>query len=160
MEQEQAVRRRRPIFWVLALFIGGYLLLRTGALFLGEGADIPGIKWTPYKEVVTAGMQGKKPVFLYFYSRWCVWCRKFESSVLSSPDIGSILSRDFVSSRINVFHPLTEKATSSFNVTGVPTVVFLDCRGDRIEVFPGYLGKNELLKVLKEIHNAQKGRSC
>jgi len=160
MEQKESVQRRRPVFWVLALLIIGYFLFRAGALFLGEGADIPGIKWTPYKEIVSSGMAEKKPVFLYFYSRWCGWCRRFERSVLGSPEVGSLLSQDFISSRINIFHPLSEKATSSFNVTGVPTVVFLDCRGNRIEVFPGYLGKNDFLKLLKEIYYTQKGRSC
>jgi len=80
--------------------------VRTGALFLGEGAEIHGINWTPYKESVSAGMQGKKPIFLYFYSRWCGWCRKFERSVLGSPEVGSLLRQDFISSRLNVFNPL------------------------------------------------------
>jgi thiol:disulfide interchange protein len=46
------------------------------------------------------GQQERKPVFLYFYTDWCGYCRQFERELLSDPDLQDYLE-SIVAVRVN-----------------------------------------------------------
>ncbi|MDH4226417.1 MAG: thioredoxin family protein [Deltaproteobacteria bacterium] len=53
-----------------------------------------------HDDAVDSRPSHKKPVLVYFYTDWCPYCKKLESSVLSSPDVVNAL-KDVKKVRIN-----------------------------------------------------------
>jgi thiol:disulfide interchange protein DsbD len=94
----------------------------------------PGIDWRPYSDetLQQAAAQGK-PVIIDFYADWCTPCRELEEVTFHHPDVVRQARQDFVMVKIDVTKggdPLHEKLLKEYGVKGVPTIVFLDARGE------------------------------
>jgi thiol:disulfide interchange protein DsbD len=94
----------------------------------------PGIDWRPYSDetLQQATAQGK-PVIIDFYADWCTPCRELEEVTFHHPDVVRQARQDFVMVKIDVTKggdPLHEKLLKEYGVKGVPTIVFLDARGE------------------------------
>jgi thiol:disulfide interchange protein DsbD len=103
-----------------------------------EKISLGGISfYTALDSGLVAAKLTKKPVFLYFNSKSCGWCKKFEAEVLTDPDVISTIESSFVSVVIEVneqYH-----MAGKFKVYGTPTMVFLDPSGDEIERIRGFM---------------------
>ena len=100
----------------------------------------------------------KKPILIDFSADWCGWCVKMDKEVFSSPEVDRILSRDYITIRINVdangklvyrgkrYTP--NELSAHFGVTGLPTCVFLESNGSVITAVPGYVEKKNFIPIL------------
>jgi thiol:disulfide interchange protein len=103
-------RSARQPFAVCIAFAG---LLVAGASFValdaaerGE-ASVGTVDWTSWldgadglTEGLGRGQEQRKPVFLYFYTDWCGYCRQFERELLSRPEMQEYLA-SIVAVRVN-----------------------------------------------------------
>jgi len=93
----------------------------------------PGIAWQPYSEtLLETAHQQQKPVIIDFSADWCTPCRELEEITFHHPEVVRTARENFLMVKVDVTgkgDPRHLALLKRFDVRGVPTVVFLDARG-------------------------------
>lgn len=117
----------------------------------------PGISWHPYSETTLreAKAQGK-PVIIDFYADWCTPCRELEEVTFHQSEIVNLAEKAFVMIKVDVTKggdPQHEELLKSYGVKGVPTVVFIDSKGqERPDLrLVDYLPADQFLQHMRTI---------
>jgi thioredoxin-related protein len=129
----------RPLL-VSLLFVLGISLSKAGA---------QQIQWTGYEEALKEAQKTGRPVLLYFFVKDCQYCEQMESKTLVAGRVVEYLSEEFVSARVD--GDKSPQLARRYMVRGFPTIWFLSPDGKPISSLPGYVGPEELAKVLRYI---------
>jgi thioredoxin-related protein len=124
---------------------------------LTPGADAP---ITLAKAMQLASMNHKK-VLIDFMADWCIYCKKMDKEVFPNPKVHAVLSEYFYKVKINVeskdqvtFQGKTytkAQFAQAFGVSGLPTYVFMDSKGNFIAGQPGYIPAPDFARMLSYI---------
>lgn len=117
-------------------FTAAIILLAGGIFFAIPSRHAAELAWKPYqasaiKEAKVAG----RPVMIDFYADWCIPCKELDSRTFTDADVASEASR-FVVLKANLTHPEdpeTRELTKKYGILGVPTVVFIDSKGNEAD---------------------------
>jgi thioredoxin-related protein len=104
-----------------------------------------------------------KPIFLEFYTDWCVYCKKFQRETMKDQDVIRMLSKNFIYIRLNAEtsnNQITYRGKSmsnlelsrSFGITSFPSLTFLDSGGQPITLIPGFVPAPQFSAILDYIH--------
>jgi len=77
----------------------------------------------------------QKPIVIDFYAGWCPNCRELDQEVFSLPQIQAQLAQ-VTALRMDVTNqddPKAQEIIQEYGVEGVPTVIFLDGKGQEIK---------------------------
>ena len=90
-------------------------------------SEIPGVEtFFDFEEAVSAAKQMHRPIMIDFTGHSCANCRKMEADVLSKPDVGNMLYKDFIVASLYVDEkrelPENEKYTSKFDGSKIKNV--------------------------------------
>lgn len=96
-----------------------------------------------------------KPVFIFFYTDWCDYCKQMESKTFADPQVVEI-SRHFINIKLNAER---EKALAEkYQYIGPPFEVFLEPGGKIIEdkdgakaIFAGYYESKEWIEIVNSV---------
>lgn len=136
-----------------SIFISAILLLNCSAVFAaypqtqGQSGQVQQsqsqLRWyTNYNQAAQAAQSENKPIVLFFTgSDWCGWCKKIHQEVFSSPDFAQAVGNQFVF--VEVDFPMNSQLPADqaqqnanlkqkYGITGYPTIVVLDSRGNFI----------------------------
>lgn len=112
-----------------------------GALKLGFGTD----KQAALKQASAE----QKPLFAFFTTDWCSWCRRLEADVLGSPEFLAG-SAGWVKLVIDAEKGDGVDWAKRFHVSGYPTLILLDPSGTEIDRQSGYSPMPEFLKTFQD----------
>ncbi|MDR1677456.1 MAG: thioredoxin fold domain-containing protein [Deltaproteobacteria bacterium] len=87
-----------------------------------------GLATYSYNDALIKAQKEKKLTFIYFWTPSCPWCRKFSDTVLTDPDVRSLLSEDFAVVSINADQE--RQLSRRYRLSSVPYLVFLDSAGE------------------------------
>jgi thioredoxin-related protein len=90
-----------------------------------------------------------EPLFVYFRSETCGWCKKFEEESFTNESIVGILSDNFTIVTIDVYKQ--KNITRFYGVRGTPHELFLYPNGTEIKRLPGYVDNQTFLNTINEI---------
>lgn len=90
-----------------------------------------------------------QPVFVYFRSDTCGWCKKFEEESFTNKTIVGILQKNFTIVTIDVYKQ--KNITRLYGVRGTPHEIFLYPNGTEITRLPGYVDNQTFLNTLNDI---------
>lgn len=134
------------IFFALALnfavtgiqdYLDEGIAARLQAVSAEKGGAVTGlgIQWQPYsEETLLAAARDGKPVFIDFFTDWCIACKEMDKLTFTDPAV-IVASRDFVMLRSNLTtdtDPIIRDLYKRYAVRGVPTYVFLGPDGKEI----------------------------
>jgi protein disulfide-isomerase len=104
---------------------------------------------TDHRAALAVAKEQNKKVFMFFTgSDWCIWCKRLQAEVLSTPEFARyaadnliLLELDFPNSKPQSSAVKNQNATLArrYSIQGYPTVVVLDPNGKTI----GQLGYQE-----------------
>lgn len=146
------------LIWVERVF--GVVLVGFGIFYLSLALNLhtpgprSGINWTPYSiEAQGRSLMVKKPVIIDFYADWCIECHVLEEKVFSDPEVKAKLDQ-VATLRVdatNFEDPRVQGVTEQYEIIGLPTVLFLNPKGDEIKAarMEGAGSKEEFLKSLE-----------
>lgn len=92
----------------------------------------------------------RKLVLVDFYTDWCRWCQRLESTTLVDPQVADALRANFVPVRLNA-ETTGKQEAARLGVDSYPTMVFLDASGREVYRITGYLEPREFLKELESL---------
>ena len=113
------------------------------------------INWRSYEEGMVLSKIEKKKVFLHFYADWCGFCRKMANTTFKDSSLINYLNENFMLIRVNTDRE--PRTAGNYGVAGLPTTVFLTPMGEPIFSVPGYIAKDPLMSMLKEINGIKIG---
>lgn len=113
----------------------------------GGSAESNSINWQlDYNQAISSAQSAKKPVMIDFYVNWCGWCKVLDRDTYTDPDVVK-LSRQFVC--VKVDGDKNDNLTSQYNITGYPTIIFLDSTSREANRVGGYEKPGPFLKDMQ-----------
>lgn len=117
------------------------------AASLDNGA---GIDWKDYTPGMALAREKDKSIFLYFHAPWCTYCTKLKMTTFKDEEIMAYLKANFICVQVDTDQ--NKALATEWQVTGLPTLWFLDSAGKKIDRMPGYVTVAQLIQILKYIH--------
>jgi thiol:disulfide interchange protein DsbD len=113
-----------------------------------------GMAWDQFAESKVDGAKSQgKPVVMDFYADWCIPCLELEHKTFTDAEVINA-TNGFVRLKVDLTHfdsPESEALRKKFNISGVPTIVFIDKSGREVvnSRVVGYLPPKEFLEKVK-----------
>jgi thiol:disulfide interchange protein DsbD len=163
--------RLKKFLGVLALLLGGYLLIGT---FLSQGVILePASRWLPVSsqsvEVeesliswetdlnngLARARAENKPVLIDTWATWCANCRVLEEKTFGNPRVADE-ARNFVPVKVqleNADTDITRDFMSRFGMTqySLPTTLLLDPDGNVRRILRGVVGPDDMIAAMQEV---------
>lgn len=134
--------------WALRAAVWALLVL-----ILSSPKLLAQVQWVGYEEALRrAGVEGK-PVYVFFYSEHCPYCRLMEAT-LTDEGVARVLNSEFIPVRVDVDE--RPDLASLYMVPGTPAHLFLYPNGSIIGGALGYRSPEEFLNMLKRVRELSK----
>jgi len=139
---------------IIGLVVATYMI---GSLIM-QG---PGVKWHAYSDqLLSAAVEKHKPVIIDFSATWCAPCRELDEVTFHDREVVGQAGQDFFMIKVDLTrkdNPDSDRLLQKYDVKGVPTVVFLDKRGEeRRELrLVDFLPPGQFLVRMAEIKKTQ-----
>ncbi len=157
-------RTGRKVFpWVKRLV--GTAAVAGGILFYLAGQK-PAIEWEAYSaERLTSAREAGDPAILYFSASWCIPCLELDRLTFTDQEVIDRMSSMMLLKvdLTNFDSPSSQELRTTYNIAGVPTIVFLGGNGEEIESIRivGFIPASDLLQRVETLTTriAEAGRT-
>jgi len=139
----------RNILIIMALMAVTLMLVSCGAKNKTGLSNDP--YYSSFEEVKAASAKDGRPILIKFYADWCTWCKTLDTVVLIDQK-----AINFFSSEVNLVRIDTEVDTAlakEYKISGLPTCVLTDNKGQEIDRIIGYMETDEFLQKIVDYQN-------
>jgi len=139
--------KRRVGTWILGAALGSLLVL--GCTEATKKPVPTGITWTSaYNAALADARAHHRPILLDMYTDWCEWCHALDDTTYVDPTFIQF-SKRFTMSRINA--EVDTVTAARYHVSGYPTVLVLNEKGDEIDRVVGYARAPEFIAQVEDV---------
>ncbi|MBU1873610.1 thioredoxin family protein, partial [bacterium] len=114
---------------VIAAIILGTWFLKPNSTSAKEMA------WRPYQEdIYSTAIKSGKPIIIDFYADWCIPCKEMDKITFTDPGVIK-LSDQFNLLKVDLTSaasPEVIRLKDQFDIKGVPSILFIDKKGNEI----------------------------
>ena len=141
-------------------------------LLLGQNLfalNATAIQWKNFDKGMQEANGSKKYTFVSVYTDWCGYCRKLEETTFKAKPVIGELGKNFVSIKLNAESDemvhwqgqsiSARELVGRWGVTGFPTMLFLNSKGDIIGTFPSYAEADLMVKLLTYISSGAREKN-
>jgi thioredoxin-related protein len=107
------------------------------------------IQWRPYSPQILA--QAKKDdrlILIFAVAEWCHWCQKMKTTY-ANPKVVELINKNFLPIKIDI--DKQKDLVKQYNVTSLPTSIFMDSNSHVINTIHGYRAAEEFIPALTGI---------
>ena len=126
------------------LFISVFLMGMLGNVFaqmvIFEGS---------FDEAMKKAKEEKKDLFVDFYADWCGPCKMMATQVFVQPEVGDYFNVRFICVKVNVDAKENKEIAKKYNVTALPTMVFVARDGKELRRITGTKDPVSFIKEAK-----------
>jgi thiol:disulfide interchange protein DsbD len=146
-KEKPAVKRIQWLFGILAL--------AAGIVFAGSLRN-QGMTWETYSEAnLLNAKETRVPVIIDFYADWCIPCLELDRKTWTNKEV-IVSAKDIKKIKVDLTHfdsPESEALRKKFNISGVPTVLFIRTDGTEADEsrIVGFVTPKEFLIKLKQL---------
>jgi thioredoxin-related protein len=110
----------------------------------------PAIKWEKnLDEALKKARRAGKPLVVDFWAEWCDWCHRLERTTYADPGVVRS-AQGFVAVRVDTEGSSKEqKAARRYQVTTLPTILFLSPEGHQLGRVNGFQGPGQFPRTLE-----------
>ena len=145
-KDKQALKNIQWAFGIAVILLG---------LFYANSIEDTGMAWEEYSDLdLSEAKENGMPVLLDFYADWCIPCMELDRNTWTDPKVIEA-TKDISRLKVDLTYfdsPESETLRKKFNISGVPTVVFI--RTDGTEATEsriiGFVPPKEFLAKLKQ----------
>lgn len=98
----------------------------------------------------------RKYIMVDVYADWCGWCKKMEMTTFKNEEVAHFVNNHMVALKLNSEQGDGVEFARKFQVTGLPTIVYLDYKGNLVRTAPGYKTASDLMKDLSPYKSKQR----
>lgn len=103
-----------------------------------------------FAEALAASKKQNKPIFMDSYTSWCHWCKHLDKTTFKDASVVSYLNENFINVKMNMEAGEGPALAKKYRVSGYPTLLFLNAKGDAIGRIGGYVKANAFVKSAKK----------
>lgn len=129
----------KKILFILIFFMG----------ILGESSAQMNLFKGSFEEALKKAREEKKSLFVDFYADWCGPCKAMATQVFPQKEVGDYFNSRFICVQVNVEAGENTKLAKSYNITGLPSMVFMDAEGKELRRVLGVVNPKGLVKEAK-----------
>ena len=126
------------------LFISVFLMGMLGNVFaqmvIFEGS---------FDEAMKKAKEEKKDLFVDFFAEWCGPCKMMASEVFTQKEVGEFFNNRFICVQVDVDTQENKDIAKRYNVTALPTMVFISRVGKELRRVQGSVPAESLIKEAK-----------
>ncbi len=153
---EKSGSRARLFPWIKRLAGAGFVI---AAVVIYRGGRLPSLDWEPYDDKLVAdSLREGLPTMIYFSADWCVPCLELDRRTFTDRRVIQELRQlpRFKVDLTSYESPEAVRLRNLYGIAGVPTIVFLDGRGEEItgERIVGFVRADRLVEKLDRVKAA------
>ena len=92
------------------------------------------------------------------YTDWCGWCKKMDKTTFHNDEVAKFVNENMVALKLNAEKGIGKELSQKYGVSGLPTIIYLDYKGNLIEKKPGFKTAAQIMNDLEPYKLAQKNK--
>jgi len=126
----------------------------------GDNQSESKIDWVTFDKGMELAKSEKKLLVVDFYTDWCHWCKVMDQKTYGNENVIDFVKDKVIMAKLN---PETAEGkfkfrevrysgrelSMMFGVTGFPTTVFINSKGELLSSVPGFIPAAEFVMILK-----------
>ena len=127
------------------------LMLLQASVVQAQSIRVPWLEDVSWLEVINRAQDEPfRPILIDFYATWCRPCKMLDVLVYNESEVIEELS-DVLTFKVDIDKPEYRALKDDFNITILPTLVWLDERGRELDRFTGFQKRDEFLEIIRSI---------
>jgi thioredoxin 1 len=106
-----------------------------------------------WQQVLEQAKKENKLVFLDLYASWCGPCKVLKSKTFPDTYVGQFFNANFINYAVDAEKGVGVELAKQYNITGYPTLLFVDGNGNLVVKTMGYHTPEQLIDVGKQVVN-------
>ena len=131
------------------------LLFLILSIFACKASVAKSIEWTwEIDKAMADAKKLNKPVLINFTTDWCSWCKKMDADTYTNQKVIE-KANNFISLKVNPEKgSVQSEFAKRYQVTGYPTILFIDSNYRVLHRVGGYQGPEDFLKSMDKAHKS------